>query len=101
MITRSLIQLPPHDGHPGLNLHWPEGCQPAFERGMERAQDWLDNKHSGWLWTTFLVERDWWPAGCSRQAFEIGFLSRIHQRLCSPLGGSHEARLAGAMLRSQ
>lgn len=94
MTTESLIQLPPHDGHPGFTLRWPDGCQLAFQRGIDRAQDWLDNPHSGWLWTSFLVERDWWSAGCPRQAFEIGFLIRIHQRLCSPLGGNHEARQA-------
>lgn len=94
MTTDSLIQLLPNDGQPGLILRWPDGCQPAFQRGIDRAQDWLDNPYSGWLWTSFLVERDWWPSGCPRQAFEIGFLGRVHQRLCSPLGGDHEARQA-------
>ncbi|WP_369959469.1 LasR-specific antiactivator QslA [Pseudomonas benzenivorans] len=30
--------------------------------------------------------------GAQRRAFEIGFLSRVHQRLCSPFGGNHQAR---------
>jgi hypothetical protein len=33
------------------------------------------------------IKRDALPAGVQRRAFEIGFLSRMHQRLCSPLGG--------------
>ncbi|TRO35684.1 hypothetical protein EQ831_17020 [Pseudomonas sp. ALS1279] len=32
-----------------------------------------------------------YPPGAQRHAFELGFLSRIHQRLCSPLGGGHQA----------
>lgn len=89
-----VTRLPANDGHPGTAIHWTEDCEAAFNRGVARAQDWLSNRHSGWLWTTFIVERDWLPPGDQRRAFEVGFLSRVHQRLCSPLGGNHEARLA-------
>lgn len=98
MTGRFLIQLPSHDGHAGATIDWPEDCQQAFARGVARAQDWLGNAHSGWLWTTLMVERDWLPPGSQRRAFEVGFLSRIHQRLCSPLGGNHQARQASLQL---
>ncbi|KJU77249.1 hypothetical protein N619_32320 [Ectopseudomonas oleovorans] len=45
-----------------------------------------------WLWANLLLERQLFPPGAQRHAFELGFLSRIHQRLCSPLGGEHQAR---------
>lgn len=93
MTERFLTQLPSHDGHPGATIDWPEDCQQAFARGVARAQDWLTNANSGWLWTGLIVERDWLPPGTQRRAFEIGFLSRLHQRLCSPLGGNHQAKL--------
>lgn len=32
------------------------------------------------------------PAGAQCHAFELGFLSCIHQRLCSPLGSGHSAK---------
>jgi len=32
-----------------------------------------------------------WPQDC-QLAFEIGFLGRVHPRLCSPFGGAHQAR---------
>lgn len=92
MNERIIIYLPPADGHPGADISWPEDCRQAFNRGVDRAQDWLSNAHSGWLWTSFIVERDWLPPGNQRRAFEVGFLSRVHQRLCSPLGGNHQAR---------
>lgn len=94
MSTRFLTHLPSHDGHPGAVIDWPEECQQAFARGVALAEDWLGNANSGWLWTGLLVERNGWPLGTQRHAFEVGFLSRIHQRLCSPLGGNHQARLA-------
>ncbi|WP_454255667.1 LasR-specific antiactivator QslA [Pseudomonas sp. Marseille-Q8238] len=39
-----------------------------------------------------LLERQLFPPGAQRHAFELAFLSRIHQRLCSPIGGGHLAR---------
>jgi len=58
------------------------------------AQAWLGDDNTGWLWANLIIERDALPAGMQRRAYEIGFLSRVHQRLCSPYGGSHQARQA-------
>ncbi|MGE8499457.1 MAG: LasR-specific antiactivator QslA [Pseudomonas sp.] len=81
-----------HDGHAGASIAWSQDCQQAFSDGVACANTWLDSDGSGWLWANLIVERDALPGGIERRAFEVGFLSRVHQRLCSPLGGNHQAR---------
>jgi hypothetical protein len=76
--------LPPHDGHPGMEINWAADCRQAVNPGVSFAQTWLDNARSGWLWAVMIAERDLLPCAIERRAFEVGFLSRIHQRLCSP-----------------
>jgi hypothetical protein len=76
--------LAPHDGHPGMEIIWAADCRQAFNQGVSFAQTWLDNARSGWLWAVMIAERDLLPCAIERRAFEVGFLSRIHQRLCSP-----------------
>lgn len=58
---------------------------------MRHASTWLETANSGELWANLLLERPLFPPGAQRHAFELGFLSRIHQRLCSPLGGEGQA----------
>ena len=84
--------LASHDNQHGAVIKWSQDCQQAFAKGVTCAQAWLDNDETGWLWANLIVERDALPAGLQRRAFEVGFLSRMHQRLCSPLGGNHQAR---------
>jgi len=48
---------------------------------VKLAQTWLDNARSGWLWATMIAERDLLPCAMERRAFEVGFLSRVHQRI--------------------
>ena len=84
--------LPSHDGQRGAVIEWTHNCQHSFDQGVSCAQAWLSNDDSGWLWANLIVERDALPTGVQRRAFEIGFLSRVHQRLCSPFGGGHQAR---------
>ncbi|SDH61899.1 hypothetical protein SAMN05216603_11135 [Pseudomonas benzenivorans] len=88
----STSYLPTHDGHRGAIIKWPVNCHQAFDKGVASAQTWLSNDNTGWLWANLILERDALPAGAQRRAFEIGFLSRVHQRLCSPYGGNHQAR---------
>ena len=87
----STSYLPTHDGHRGAIIKWPVNCHQAFDQGVASAQTWLGNDNSGWLWANLILERDALPPGAQRRAFEIGFLSRVHQRLCSPHGGNHQA----------
>ena len=75
--------LPPRDGHPGMEIIWAADCRQAFNQGVGLAQSWLDNARSGWLWAIMIAERDLLPCAMERRAFEVGFLSRIHQRLSS------------------
>lgn len=75
--------LPPNDGHPGLEITWATDCREAFNQGARLAQSWLDNARSGWLWSVMIAERDLLPRAIERRAFEVGFLSRVHQRICS------------------
>lgn len=91
MAERHVTHLPAHDGHPGAAFGWSEDSQSSFSRGVEMAQAWLDDANSGWLWANLLLERQLFLPGAQRHAFELGFLSRIHQRLCSPPGGGHQA----------
>lgn len=92
MSKPSTSYLPTHDGHRGAIIKWPVDCRQAFDKGVSSAQAWLSNDDTGWLWANLIVERDALSAGVQRRAFEIGFLSRVHQRLCSPFGGNHQAR---------
>lgn len=89
---RYFTHLPEHDGQPAAVFGLSENCQASFTHGMQQAQAWLDDANSTWLWANLLLERQLFPPGAQRHAFELGFLSRIHQRLCSPLGGGHLAR---------
>jgi len=75
--------LPSHDGHPGMEIFWAADCRQAFNQGVKLAQSWLDNARTGWLWATMIAERGILPRAIERRAFEVGFLSRIHQRICS------------------
>ncbi|MCY1553919.1 LasR-specific antiactivator QslA chain E [compost metagenome] len=84
--------LPSHDGQRSAVIEWPWDCQQAFDKGVACAQAWLSNNDTGWLWANLIIERDVLPGGLQRRAFEVGFLSRVHQRLCSPFGGNHQAR---------
>ncbi|WCR43825.1 LasR-specific antiactivator QslA [Stutzerimonas stutzeri] len=76
-----MTYLPPHDGHPGMEIAWATDCRKAFNQGVKLAQTWLDNVRSGWLWAVMIAERDLLPCAIERRAFEVGFLSRIHQRM--------------------
>ncbi len=89
-----VIRLSARDEHPGAEFGWSEENQASFDQGVQQAQAWLDDANSGWLWANLLLERQLHTAGPQRHAFELGFLSRIHQRLCSPFGGGHQARSA-------
>nr|WP_064494399.1 LasR-specific antiactivator QslA [Pseudomonas chengduensis] len=90
-LQRHFTYLPSHDGQPPAEFGWNADCQTSFDHGVQTAQAWLDDANSGWLWANLLLERQLYPPGAQRHAFETGFLSRIHQRLCSPLGGGHQA----------
>ena len=90
-LQRYLTHLPAHDGQPPAEFGWNADCQASFGHGVQTAQAWLDDANSGWLWANLLLERQLYPPGAQRHAFELGFLSRIHQRLCSLIGGGHQA----------
>jgi len=75
--------LPPNDGHPGVEITWAADCSEAFNQGVRLAQTWLEDARSGWLWAVMIAERDLLPRVIERRSFEVGFLSRLHQRLCS------------------
>ncbi len=75
--------LPSHDGQPGTEIAWAADCREAFNRGVKLAQSWLDSACGGWLWAVMIAERDLLTRAIDRRAFEVGFLGRVHQRLCS------------------
>lgn len=81
MSSGIVTYLPPHDGHPGAEIAWAADCREAFDKGVKLAQSWLDSAFGGWLWAVMIAERDLLPRAIDRRAFEVGFLSRLHQRL--------------------
>lgn len=82
--------LPAHDGHGAATFGLSENCQAASPMAPNRPRPgWTTAAAAG---DGLLLERQELPADAQRHAFELGFLSRIHQRLCSPLGGGHLAR---------
>ena len=81
MIKTVTTYLPPHDGHPGIEITWAADCREAFNQGAKLAQSWLDHARSGWLWAVMIAQRDLWTCAIERRAFEVGFLSRVHQRI--------------------
>ena len=83
-----MTYLPPHDGHPGMEITWAADCREAFDQGVKLAQSWLDSAFGGWLWAVMIAERDLLPRAIDRRAFEVGFLGRVHQRLCSYQAGN-------------
>ena len=83
-MRKSVITYFPYsDGHPGMEIAWAADCREAFNQGVRLAQTWLDNVRSGWLWAVMIAERDLLPCAIERRPFEVGFLSRIHQRMWS------------------
>ena len=84
--------LPAHDGHPGMEIIWAADCRHAFNQGVRLAQSWLDNAGGGWLWATMIAERELLHSAIERRAFEVGFLSRIHQRIYSRQCGDEQKR---------
>ncbi|TBU71642.1 MULTISPECIES: LasR-specific antiactivator QslA [Phytopseudomonas] len=94
MIERQcyFTHLPAHDGQPAAACGWGENRQASLTHGAQQTQTRLVDADSGWLWANLLIERQPFPPGAQRHAFELGLLSRIHQRRCSPLGGGHLAR---------
>ncbi|TBU72870.1 LasR-specific antiactivator QslA [Phytopseudomonas daroniae] len=81
MARGSTTTLPSNDGHPGLTITWAKDCRPAFNQSVRAAQAWLDNTGGGWLWSRLIAERELCQSAIEKRAFEVGFLSRIHQRL--------------------
>ena len=66
-----------------MEIIWAADRRQACNQGMKLAQYWLDNARGGWLWATMIAERDLLPRAIERRAFEVGFLSHIHQRIRS------------------
>ncbi|MCQ4272079.1 LasR-specific antiactivator QslA [Pseudomonas kuykendallii] len=84
MSRRGVCRLAAHDDHPGVEISLPARHQAAFDLGVNCAQAWLENPNPGWLWAGMLVERDLLKSEPARRTFDVGFLSRLHQRLRSP-----------------
>ncbi|WP_314410295.1 LasR-specific antiactivator QslA [Pseudomonas kuykendallii] len=87
MGRRGVCRLAAHDEHPGVEINLPARQQAAFDLGANCAQAWLASPNPGWLWAGMLAERDLLRSEAARRAFDIGFLSRLHQRLRSPGDG--------------
>ena len=65
----------------GLTLTWPIPTQPATDQGILLAESWLAGEADGYLWTRLVHGRIEHMDNWRRMAFEIGFLTRLQQRL--------------------
>ncbi|MBS7691588.1 hypothetical protein I0E98_18815 [Pseudomonas lalucatii] len=66
-MSRGVVTLlPPHDGHPGMEINWAADCRQIFYRGVSFARAWLDTPRSGWLWAAMIAERDHLPRAIER-----------------------------------
>lgn len=81
MHKRYFTNIPPADGHPGLELVWAENCQPAIDHGIACAERWLASGHGGYLWTALILGRERQHTAIQHTAFEVGFLTRLQQRV--------------------
>ncbi|WP_116424411.1 LasR-specific antiactivator QslA [Pseudomonas citronellolis] len=75
------VEIPAADGQPGLTLTWPMPTQPATDQGILLAESWLAGEADGYLWTRLVHGRIEHMDNWRRMAFEIGFLTRLQQRL--------------------
>ncbi|MHC4006326.1 LasR-specific antiactivator QslA, partial [Pseudomonas aeruginosa] len=76
-----MVEIPPADRQPGLSLLWPVPAQPAIDKGVRQAENWLADQIEGQLWTAFAFGRDSLPTPMQKTAFEVAFLTRLQQRL--------------------
>lgn len=81
MARGTTTTLPSNDGHPGLQITWAKDCRPAFQQGVCAAETWLDGTRTHWLWAVLISNREELTCSTERSAFEVGFLSRLHQRM--------------------
>lgn len=56
-------------------------AQPAIDKGVRQAENWLADQIEGQLWTAFAFGRDSLPTPMQKTAFEVAFLTRLQQRL--------------------
>jgi hypothetical protein len=73
--------IPPADDHPGLELTWQENCQPSIDYAVASADRWLASDRSTFLWMTLILGREKQDGSIQQMAFEVGFLTRLQQRL--------------------
>ncbi|MET1079961.1 MAG: LasR-specific antiactivator QslA [Pseudomonas sp.] len=75
------ITIPAADDHPGLELMWQENCQPSIDYAVACADRWLASDRSTYLWMTLILGREKQLSHTEQMAFEVGFLTRLQQRL--------------------
>jgi len=73
--------IPAADDHPGLELTWQENCQPSIDSAVASADRWLASDRSTFLWMTLILGREKQDGSTQQMAFEVGFLTRLQQRL--------------------
>ncbi len=61
-----MVEIPPADRQPGLSLLWPVPAQPAIDKGVRQAENWLADQIEGQLWTAFAFAATACPHRCRR-----------------------------------
>lgn len=75
-----MVEIPRRPATRSLLL-WPVPAQPAIDKGVRQAENWLADQIEGQLWTAFAFGRDSLPTPMQKTAFEVAFLTRLQQRL--------------------
>ncbi len=71
------------DGQPGWLLFWPEDAQQAANHGVACAEKWLMKAKPKPLWTCWQKGRALHSQPFQLQAYDLGFMTRLQQRLRS------------------
>ncbi len=71
------------DGQPGWLLFWPVDAQQAANHGVAVAEKWLSKANPKPLWACWHKGRVLHNQSFQLQAYDLGFMTRLQQRLRS------------------
>ncbi|TBU74674.1 hypothetical protein DNK06_05980 [Pseudomonas daroniae] len=80
-MNNRLASIPSFGSQSAIVLDCPLALQPIVDEGMRDADDWCNDPHSRQLWRQLAYSRALYDPDGARQAFEMGYLNRLQQRL--------------------
>lgn len=86
--------IPDQNHQPALELTWQADCQPSIDSAIACADRWLASDRSTYLWMTLMLGREQQSGRDRQTAFEVGFLTRLQQRLETAVPAAERAASA-------